>query len=134
MKSEVEDLMLMRNDDATKRLFHDTAPYLMDTNGGSYLAGVYLMNIQETGDQENTAFIPTKAKSNDTEKLAAYYRFTTTQLDLGAPTSREVISKQNYAKDECLISSIYDLYHDNLFDSGQETKPDHQSEHFEDHR
>ena len=86
----------------------------MDTTGESYLAGLYLMKITDAGDQDNTAFIPKKAKSKDTEKLAAYYRFTTTELDLDAATFKEAIGKQNYAKDECFINSIYDFYHDNL--------------------
>ena len=52
--------------------------HLMDTTGDSYLAALYLMKIGELTKQGNTAFIPKKAKNKDTEKLAAYYRFTTT--------------------------------------------------------
>jgi len=124
---DVENQMLIRKDDATKKLFHDTTRLLkkhnvifsnlMDTTGESYLAGLYLMNLKDASDQGNTAFIPKKAKSKDTEKLAAFYRFTTTELDLDASTFKEAISKKRYAKDECFINSIYDFYHDNLLRS-----------------
>ncbi len=123
-KDEVEDLMLIRSDDVTKKKFHDTTrllkkhnvvfALLMHTTGDSYLAGHCLMKIQESSNQENTALIPKKAKSKDTEQLASYFRFTTTLLDLEASTVKEAISKQNYATDECFINSIYDFYHDNL--------------------
>ncbi len=39
-------------------------------------------------------------KNKNTEKLAAYYRFTTTKFDLEASTFKEAISKQSYAKGE----------------------------------
>ena len=53
-------------------------------------------------------------KNKDTEKLAAFYRYTTTELDLEFDTFKEAISKGNYRKDECFINSIYDFYGDNL--------------------
>ncbi len=52
--------------------------------------------------------------NRDTEKLAAYYRYTTTELDLDATTFKDAISKGNYQKNECFINSIYDFYGDNL--------------------
>ena len=55
-----------------------------------------------------------KAKNKDTEKLVAYYRFTTTELDMEATTFKEAISKQNYAKDECFLNTLYDFYRDKL--------------------
>ncbi len=61
----------------------------MNTN----LADLYLIQIQETGNQENTAFFLEKAKGKDAEKLAAYYRFTITQLDLDASTFKEAVRK-----------------------------------------
>jgi hypothetical protein len=80
--------MLIRKKSETAKQFYDTTrllkkhnvafAHLMDTTGDSYLAAIYLMKIRVAGDQENIAFIPKKAKSKDTEKLAAYYRFTIT--------------------------------------------------------
>ena len=31
-----------------------------------------------------------------------------------ASTFKEALGKQNYAKDECFINSIYDFYHDSV--------------------
>ncbi len=114
-----EDLVLVRNDDATKKLFYDATrllkkqnallAHLMDTTGDSYLAGLYLMKIRDSDSTENAVFIPKKAKSQDNEKLAAYYRFTATQLDLEASTFKEAIRNQNYAKDKCFVNSMYDF-------------------------
>ena len=53
-------------------------------------------------------------KNKDTEKLAAYYRYTTTLIDQDADTFKEAISKSNYQKDEAFINSIYDFFGDNL--------------------
>ena len=86
----------------------------MDSSGDSYLAALYLMKVGHASNQGNTDFIPKKAKNKDTEKLAAYYRFTTTELDMEATTFKEAIRKQNYAKDECFLNTIYDFYRDNL--------------------
>ena len=87
---------------------------LMDSLGGSYLAAVYLTKVAPSHSQINTARQPKKAKKKDTDKIFAYYCFTTTELDLEASTFKEAISNQNYAKDECFISSVYDFYRDNL--------------------
>ncbi len=65
----------------------------MDTTGESYLAGVYMMRFKDADSQGNTAFEPIEAKNRDTEKLAAYYRFTTTELDLEASAFRPSASK-----------------------------------------
>ena len=46
---------------------------------------------------------------------SSQYRFTTTELDMEASTFKEALGKQNYAKDECFINSIYDFYHDRLW-------------------
>ena len=72
------------------------------------------MRISDSDNQGNTEFIPQKAKNKGTEKLAAFYRFTTTELDMEASTFKEALGKQNYAKDECFINSIYDFYHDSV--------------------
>ena len=84
MKNDVEDRMLIRKEPETAKDFYATTrllkkhnvvfEHLMDTTGDSYLAAVSLMKIRAAGDQNITAFIPKKAKSKDTEKLAAYYR------------------------------------------------------------
>ena len=89
LKDEVEDQMLIRNDELTRKTFYETTKFLskhnvvfahlMDTTGDSYLAGLYLMKIQDSKNPGNTAFIPKKDKNKDTEKLAAFYRFTTTE-------------------------------------------------------
>ena len=70
------------------------------------------VKIKNSGSPDNAAFIPKEAKSKDTDKLAAYYRFTTTHLDLDASTLKEAISKQNYAKDECIVNRTDGFYRD----------------------
>ena len=90
---------------------------MMDYFGSSYLAAIYPLKVRDAHSQLNRAFIPKKAKNRDTDKIAAYYRFTTTDLDLEAGTFKEAISKNNYTKDECFINSIYDFYSDNLLRS-----------------
>ena len=78
--------------------------HLMDTTGDSYLAALYLMKIGDASNQGNTDFIQKKQKTR-TDKLAAYYRFTTTELDMEATTFKEAISNQkNYVKDECFLT------------------------------
>jgi len=86
---------------------------LMDMSGNSYLEAIYLMNIF-TSDTEGKAFEPKTKKNRDTEKIAAFHRFTTTELDLEASTFKEAIAKKNYVKDECFLNSIYDFYRNNL--------------------
>ncbi len=61
----------------------------MDTTGDSYLAALYLMKIGDASTQGNTDFIPKKDKNKDTEKVAAFYRFTTTHLDMEATTFKK---------------------------------------------
>ncbi len=82
LKDEVEDNMLIRNDELIKKTFYETSKFLskynmlsahlMDTTGDSYLAGLYLMKINDSDNQGNTAFIPNKAQNKDTDKLAAF--------------------------------------------------------------
>jgi hypothetical protein len=46
--------------------------------------------------------------------MAAFFRFMTTGLEMEASICKETISKQNYAEDECFLSTLYDFHHDNL--------------------
>ena len=78
LKNDVEDRMLIRKEPETAKQFYDTTrllnkhnvafAHLMDTTGDSYLAAIYLMKIRVAGDQENTAFIPKKAKKQGHRK------------------------------------------------------------------
>jgi len=81
---------------------------------GSYLAGIYITSVELSHSQINTSFIPKKNKNRDGDKVSAYYRYATTELDLEANTFKDAISKGNYIKDECFINSIYDFYSSNL--------------------
>ena len=86
---------------------------LMDMTGNSYLEAIYLMNIFDS-DTKGNKFEPKSKRHRDTDKISAFYRFTTTTLDLEASTFKEAISNSKYVKDECFLNSIYDFYHDNL--------------------
>ena len=124
LQDDVGERMLIRKEEATGADFRKVCNWLrkenvifanlMDSTGDSYLAAVYLMKVAPAHSQINTAFQPKKAKNKNTEKIAAYYRFATTELDLEASTFKEAISKHNYVKDECFINSIYDFCRDNL--------------------
>jgi hypothetical protein len=124
LQDDVGERMLIRKEEATGADFRKVCNWLrkenvifanlMDSTGDSYLAAVYLMKVAPAHSQINTAFQPKKAKNKNTEKISAYYRFATTELDLEASTFKEAISKHNYVKDECFINSIYDFYRDNL--------------------
>ena len=46
-------------------------------------------------DSNGKAFEPTTAKNRDTEKIAAFCHFATTELDLEASTFKEAIKNQN---------------------------------------
>ena len=123
MRSDIEDRMLIRKEPETSEDFRKTCKllkahnvvvaHLMDSTGDSYLAGLYMMKITDT-ESTKTAFEQKRAKNKDTEKLAAFFRFTTTEIDHESSTFKQAISNQKYAKDECFMNSIYDFYHDNL--------------------
>ena len=72
------------------------------------------MNIFDSDAPRNEEFVSKKARNKDTEKIATYYRFSSTELDLEASTFKDAIAKQRYVKDECFLNSIYDHYRDNL--------------------
>ena len=122
LKDEMEDRMLMRKEEATAEKFRSFCKFMskhnenfsemMERFGDSYLAAVYPMRLRDLA--EGKTFVPKHTKNKDTEKLAAYYRYTTTELDMDATTFKDAISKGNYQKDECFINSIFDFYGDNL--------------------
>ena len=86
---------------------------MMKTFGDSYLRALSVLGVKDVRTS-GSSYAPTSALNRDTEKVAAYYRYTTTDLDLDADTFKEAISKGKYKKDECFINSIYDFYGDNL--------------------
>ncbi len=61
-----------------------------------------------------------KPKNKDAQNISAYYRFTTTELDLEASTFKEAISKHSDTKGECFINSIYDLFRDTLMEADEQ--------------
>ena len=118
LKDEIEDRMLIRKEEATAQDFKSVCKFMskhndifaemMDHFGESYLAAVYSMKVKDV-DGQGTSFVPKHTKNKDTEKLAAYYGYTTTELDLDATTFKDAIRKGNYQTDECFIHSIYDF-------------------------
>ena len=54
------------------------------------------------------------SNNRDTSNIGAYYRFTTTTLDLTKDTLKEAIENKQYVKNECFINSLYDFYGDSL--------------------
>jgi hypothetical protein len=64
----------------------------MDSIDDNYLAALYLMNVFDSDTPGNREFIPKRAKTKDTEQLATYYRFTSTELNLDASTFKEAIN------------------------------------------
>ena len=92
--------------------------HLMDSTGDSYLEAVYVMNLTASDfgkdDSKRLEFDPKRIKNKCGDKIAAYYRYTTTELDLTASTFKDAIAKLHYFKNECFLNSIYDFYKDNL--------------------
>jgi len=86
---------------------------MMNAFGDSYLRALYVLGVKDLRTS-GSSYAPTSALNRDTEKVSAYYRYTTTDIDLDADTFKEAISKGKYKKDECFINSIYDFYGDNL--------------------
>ena len=123
LTDEIEDRMLIRKEEATAQDFKAICKLMSKHNvifeemmsrfGDSYLAAVYPMKVKDV-DARGITFVPKRVKNKDTEKLAAYYRYTTTEMDLDATTLKDAISKGNYQKYECFINHIYDFYGDNL--------------------
>ena len=90
--------------------------HLMDSTGDSYLEAIYVMNLSASNfnDSKRLEFDPKRIKNKSGDKIAAYYRYTTTELDLTASTFKDALAKTHYVKDECFLNSIYDFYKDNL--------------------
>ena len=92
--------------------------HLMDSTGDSYLEAVYVMNLTAStfnaAGSKRLEFDPKRVKNKCGDKVAAYYRYTTTELDLTASTFKDAIAKTHYVKNECFLNSIYDFYKDNL--------------------
>ena len=92
--------------------------HLMDSTGDSYLEAIYVMNLTASDwgkdGSKHLEFDPQRIKNKSGDKIAAYYRYTTTELDLTANTFKDAIAKTHYVKDECFLNSIYDFYKDNL--------------------
>ena len=92
--------------------------HLMDSTGDSYLEAVYVMNLTAStfndAGSKRLEFDPKRIKNKCGDKVAAYYRYTTTELDLTASTFKDALAKTHYVRDECFLNSIYDFYKDNL--------------------
>ena len=103
--------MLKRKDDLTnadmfkfcKRLKtkNDRFDEMMSRFGDSYLAAVYILKTNVI-DTSSSTYEPKRAKNRDTEKVATYYRYTSTDIDLDVDTFKEAISKGNYQKKRML--------------------------------
>ena len=90
--------------------------HLMDSTGDSYLEAIYVMNLSASNfnDSKRLEFDPKRIKNKSGDKISAYFRYTTTELDLTASTFKDALAKTHYVKDECFLNSIYDFYKDNL--------------------
>mgnify|MGYP003347215631 CR=1 FL=1 len=108
----VVDFMSSKN-----KIFND----MMDATGKAYLAAVYLMDLKDTGTID-TSFVPKKAKNKDTSKIGAYYKYTTTPMDLSKSTFEEAIQNHKYVQHECFINTLYDFYHDSLLSADKKKK------------
>jgi hypothetical protein len=92
--------------------------HLMKSTGDSYLEAIYVTNLTAsdfgTDGSKRLEFDPKRVKHKCGDKIAAYCRYTTTELDLTASTFKDAIAKTNYVKNECFLDSIYDFYKDSL--------------------
>ena len=86
---------------------------MMSRFGDSYLAAVYILKTNVVGASSST-YEPKRAKNRDTEQVATYYRYTSTDIDLDVDTFKEAVSKGNYQRNECFSNSLFDFYGDNL--------------------
>ena len=83
---------------------------------------MYVMNLNNSNFSESKRleFDPKRIKNKGGNQIAAYYRYSTTELDLSVDTFKEAIAKTHYVKDECFLDSIYDFYKDNLLSSNKQ--------------
>ena len=84
----------------------------MSSTGDSYLEAIYVMNLTNSDwkESDRLEFDPKRVKNKSGDKIAAYYRYSTTELDLTAGTFEEALAKAHYVKDECFLNSIYDFF------------------------
>ena len=96
--------------------------HLMNTTGDSYLEAMYVMNLADSNFEQSKRleFDPKRIKNKSGNQVAAYYRYSTTELDLTVDTFKEAIAKTHYVKDECFLNSIYDFYKDNLLSTAKQ--------------
>ncbi len=87
----------------------------MDSTGDSYLEAIYVVNLAASNWGEKgikrLEFDPERIMN---DKIAAYYCYTTTELDLTASTFKDAIAKAHYGKDECFF------YKDNLLSASKQ--------------
>ena len=71
--------------------------HLMDSTGDSYLEAIYVMNLTASDFGKDGSkcleFDPKRIKNKSGDKIAAYDRYTTTELDLTANTFKDAIAK-----------------------------------------
>ena len=96
--------------------------HLMSSTGDSYLEAIYVMNLtaSDWGESKRLEFDPKRIKNKSGDRIAAYYRYSTTELDLTANTFKDATAKAHYVKDECFLNSIYDFYKDNLLSASKQ--------------
>ena len=96
--------------------------HLMGTTGDSYLEAMYVMNLADSNFEQSKRleFDPKRIKNKSGSQVAAYYRYSTTELDLTVDTFKEAIAKTHYVKNECFLNSIYDFYKDNLLSTAKQ--------------
>ena len=96
----------------------------MNTTGDSYLEAMYVMNLADSNFEQSKRleFNPKRIKNENESgnQVAAYYRYSTMELDLTVDTFKEAIAKTHYVKDECFLNSIYDFYKDNLLSNAKQ--------------
>ena len=84
-----------------------------ESRGKAYLVAIYIMKLQDT-DTSGSSFDPITNANRDTDKVATYFRYCSTPLNLSASTLKEAIENDKYIKNECFINSLYDFYHEKL--------------------
>ena len=96
---------------------NDVFEEMMGSFGESYVGAIYTTKVKDASGQGSKTFDPQRVKNKDTDKMAACYRYTTTDIHLSAETLEEAVSKGNYQKYERFTNSLYDCCGDNLMRS-----------------
>ncbi len=70
--------------------------HLMNSTGDSSLEATYVMNVASSDWKQSARleFDPKKIKNKSGNKIASYYRYSTTELDLTADTFKEANAKR----------------------------------------